>query len=425
MNNFISKAIYKIKTSSLKDGMLFSLFSFINRGFSFLLLLILANYIAPAEYGYLGLFATVLMVIGFFMAMSTEGYLSVAFFKDGELGIKRTYSFILYLSILMALLFGIILLCIGERLSQMLELSRTVLALTVAIAFFTVFANVNLDYLRLKEQIKPYGLLSCGNALMNFVLSILLVKYCGLGWIGRVWAQLWCFLLFGIGSILFFYRKKMVVKVPINYCKGILLWGLPLIPHLAANFFRQGCDRYIVNNYHTIEAVGLFSFALNLTNVIVMVGAGFNQSNSVLLYKILGDKEIAELDKKAKIEKIVKSNILIYVILTLFIVVCMDLLVPFFLPKYAGSLIYFNILGIYGLLQCLYFIYSNFLFFYNKTKEIMYITFCSSLFHLSLSLLLTRYSLIYTCIVYAISQFLIIYILRRYSIKIFNSNIIK
>lgn len=425
MSIFFRTAIYKIRACSMKDGMLFSLFSFINRGFSFLLLLILANYIAPAEYGYLGLFATVLMVIGFFMAMSTEGYMSVAFFKEGELGVKRTYSFIFYLAILMALLFVIILLSGGERLSQMLELSQTVLFLTVAIAFLTVFANVNLDYLRLKEQIKPYGLLSCGNALMNFVLSILLVKYCGLGWIGRVWAQLWCFLLFGIGSILFFYRKKMVVKVPINYCKGILLWGLPLIPHLAANFFRQGCDRYIVNNYHTIEAVGLFSFALNLTNVIVMVGAGFNQSNSVLLYKILGDKEIAELDKKAKIEKIVKSNILIYVILTLFIVVCMDLLVPFFLPKYAGSLIYFNILGIYGLLQCLYFIYSNFLFFYNKTKEIMYITFCSSLFHLSLSLLLTRYSLIYTCIVYAISQFLIIYILRRYSIKIFYSNIIK
>ena len=186
MNNFISKAIYKIKTSSLKDGMLFSLFSFINRGFSFLLLLILANYIAPAEYGYLGLFTTVLMVIGFFMAMSTEGYMSVAFFKDGELGVKRTYSFILYLSILMALLFGIILLCGGERLSQMLELSRTVLALTVAIAFLTVFVNVNLDYLRLNEQIKPYGLLSCGNALMNFVLSILLVKYCGFGWIGSL-----------------------------------------------------------------------------------------------------------------------------------------------------------------------------------------------------------------------------------------------
>lgn len=423
MNNFISKAICKIKTSSLKDGMLFSLFSFINRGFSFLLLLILANYIAPAEYGYLGLFATVLMVIGFFMAMSTEGYMSVAFFKDGELGIKRTYSFILYLSILMALLFGIILLCIGERLSQMLELSRTVLALTIATAFFTVFTNVNLDYLRLKEQIKPYGLLSCGNALMNFVLSILLVKYCGFGWIGRVWAQLWCYLLFGVGAILFFCRKKMVVKVPCKYCKGILFWGLPLIPHLAANFFRQGCDRYIVNYYHTIEAVGLFSFALNLTNVIVMVGAGFNQSNSVLIYKILGDKEMTGIDKKIKINEIIKNNILIYVVLTFFIIGGMDLLVPFLLPKYTGSLVYFNILGMYGLLQCLYFIYSNFLFFYNKTKEIMYITFCSSLFHLSLSLLLTRYSLLFTCIVYAVSQFVIIYVLRRYSIKILNINI--
>lgn len=29
-----------------------------------------------------------------------------------------------------------------------------------------------------------------------------------------------------------------------------------------------------------------------------MVGAGFNQSNSVLIYKILGDKEMTGIDKK-------------------------------------------------------------------------------------------------------------------------------
>ena len=131
------------------------------------------------------------------------------------------------------------------------------------------------------------------------------------------------------------------------------------------------------------------------------------------------------IDKKIKINGIIKNNILIYVVLTVFIIGGMDLLVPFLLPKYTGSLVYFNILGMYGLLQCLYFIYSNFLFFYNKTKEIMYITFCSSLFHLSLSLLLTRYSLLFTCVVYAVSQFVIIYVLRRYAIKILNINIQK
>lgn len=417
MNNFISKAIYKIKTSSLKDGMLFSLFSFINRGFSFLLLLILANYIAPAEYGYLGLFATVLMVIGFFMAMSTEGYLSVAFFKDGELGIKRTYSFILYLSILMALLFGIILLCIGERLSQMLELSRTVLALTVAIAFFTVFTNINLDYLRLKEQIKPYGLLSCGNALMNFVLSILLVKYCGFGWIGRVWAQLWCFLWFGVGAILFFLKKKMVVKVPGKYCKGILFWGLPLIPHLAANFIRQGCDRYIISYSHSVTDVGLFSFALNIANIVIMIGIGFNQSNSVDIYKILGDTDSTPNEKR---QKLVRQRILIqrvFFLLTLIVMICGYLIFPIILPKYAGAMNYFLILAIWGFFQCLYFLYTNYLFYYNKTKQIMYVTFGTSLVHLGLSLIFTKYSLYYTCLIYVLIQFLIFILIRRIAVK--------
>lgn len=69
------------KNKVLLNGTLFSLFSFINRGFSFLLLLILANYILPKDYGYLSLFVTVSMVVGFFIALSTDGYLSVAFLK--------------------------------------------------------------------------------------------------------------------------------------------------------------------------------------------------------------------------------------------------------------------------------------------------------------------------------------------------------
>ena len=63
----------------------------------------------------------------------------------------------------------------------------------------------------------------------------------------------------------------------------MLLWGIPLIPHLATSFVRQGCDRFIINNYYTIEDVGIFSLALNLSNVIAIFGSGFNQSNSINL----------------------------------------------------------------------------------------------------------------------------------------------
>ena len=84
---------------SFLKGTLFSLFSFINKGLVFLLLLILANFIAPAEYGYLGLFSTVAMVVGYFVAMSSEGYFSVAFFRDGKEGLTKSLTAIFWLSI--------------------------------------------------------------------------------------------------------------------------------------------------------------------------------------------------------------------------------------------------------------------------------------------------------------------------------------
>ena len=66
-----------IESSSLVNGALFSLYSFINRGISFFLLLILANYITPSEYGYLSLWGTVISVIGFSIAMGTDGYFEI------------------------------------------------------------------------------------------------------------------------------------------------------------------------------------------------------------------------------------------------------------------------------------------------------------------------------------------------------------
>ena len=57
----------------------------------------------------------------------------------------------------------------------------------------------------------------------------------------------------------------------------------------------------IINSNYSIEEVGLFSFALNLTSIITMIGLGFNQVNSVDIYKILGDNEH---DNKWKLKKL-------------------------------------------------------------------------------------------------------------------------
>ena len=410
-------------SKSLINGTLFSLFSFINRGFNFLLLIILANYITPHEYGYLGLYSSVVMVIGYFMAMSTEGYISNAYFCEGQSGVKNTMSCVFFTSVIVSILCLMSLVAFGDSVSRISQLPLAILFLSVIISFFTVYTNVNLDYLRIEGKIKTYGLLSCGNALFNFVISILFVKSMLMGWQGRVYAQCICFVTYGMIGLCFFLNKKLISWPKWNYWKMVLLYGLPIIPHLSANFIRQGLDRYIISYSHSIGDVGLFSFALNLANIIVLIGAGFNQSNSVDIFKILSDKDFSPDEKMFHLRRQKKQMSLIYLVISIMVTFVGYFTIPLLVPKYAYAMNFFLCLSVFGFLQCLYFLYTNFLFFYKKTQDIMYVTFGSSVIHLILSLCLTRYSLYLTCLVYSLTQAGVYYYIKKKAIKELNINL--
>lgn len=411
-----------LKNEALRKGTLFSLFSFFNNGVNFLLLLVLANYILPSDYGYLNLFTTIVMVLGYFKAMSTEGYLSVAFFKEGLSGVRKTFSSIVALSIIFLLIFFFTLLRFGEILSKSLALSSPLLFIAVLIVFFNLYENLFLDYLRIQEKIKYYGIFACVKSVVLFALSITLVKGFILGWQGQVYAQLVCAIVFGCFAFILLVKNIRISKFNWSYCKLMLCWGVPLIPHLSTNFIRQGLDRYIINSSHGMDSVGLFSLALNLTNVIFMVGVGFNQSNSVEIFKLLGNPNISKHEKIGRLK--VQRRFLLKVLLVAsvaFSLVCYCA-VPLILPKYADALKYFPILAVYAFLYCCYFLYTNYLFFFKKTKNIMYVTFGSSILHLCLSFILTKYSLYYTCAIYCVSQGVILLVIRYLALKTLNES---
>lgn len=398
----------KLKSNkTLLKGGLFSIYSFINRGFAFILLLILATYIAPAEYGYLSLFSTVVMVLGYFMALSSEGYMSISYFSEGDSGIKKSFSCILAICVFMSFMFCFVLLVSGDPLSRLLDLEKNILFCAIIISFFTVFNNLLLDLFRIREKIVIYGWLSCGSALLNFILSIILVKNFFLSWYGRVYAWMGCTILFGLIGLWYFFKSGYIyisLNIIYKHLKPIMIWSIPIIPHLATSFIRQGCDRYIINYFHTIEDVGLFSFALNLVSLITMIGYGFNQSNSVDIYKVLGNKEMPVTQKIQHLSKNRRVFLMLYFIISILFAVIGYYLMPLILPQYTYAMNYYIILSFYGFFVCVYLIYTNYLFYLKKTKILMLITVSSSIIHLLLSLWLTRYSLFITALIYGITQ---------------------
>ena len=411
---------------TLVNGGLFSIYSFLGKGIAFLLLMLLANYIPPAEYGSLSLFTTVVSFVTIFMALNTEGYFSITYFKHEEEDFKKNFTAIYIIGLITLLFFLLVVIVGGHYICDVLELSQTMLVNAVIISFFAFSFNVQQNYFRVQEKVVTYGFYNVGNALLNFALSLFFVITLGQGWIGRINAQLICTIVFGLLSIYTFVHSKLFkINWEKDRYKEIVSWGMPMIPHHATSWIRQGLDRYIINYHYTIYQVGIFSYALNVSNVIEMIGTAFNATNSVTIFKTLSDKTLTNDQKIAKLRRQTRLIGIIYLLASVATMVLISVLTYLALPKYQDSIPYIWILCLAGFLKCIYLLYCNYLFYYSKTKNLMYITFGTSIMHLLLSLGLTQFSLIYTAIIYVVVQTTITMLVYIQSNKLLRMELLK
>jgi len=418
--------IYKIRgllnDSSVLNGVLFSAFSFFNQGINFFLLLILANYIIPSDYGLLSLFNTFVLLIGYFVVLSTQGYLSISYFKKKDNNeFRKDVSSIFFISICYILI-GIILLTIySETLSIWIKIPSNLLWIALFISACNTYIHIGLDYFRIQKKIISYGIISCGFALSNLIITFIFIIGYNWNWVARPISQLISCVIFTLIIFAYLLKAKIFHKnfFSLNRFKTIFLWGLPLIPHQLVTWLKQGGDRYIIDYYYTLEDVGIFSFAINLSNILIVAGQAFNASYSVDIYKILSQSK-RNIETRKLLNR--KINNLKYIYISIFIILLLScwIFVPYIFPKYINSINYFSILLVGALFNCLYFLYCNYLFYYEKNKTIMNITVFTSIIHFSLSLLLTKYSLYYTAIIYTLVMGYMYYRIKVKALQIIN-----
>lgn len=403
----------------LRNGGLFSFYSFFQKGISFFLLILLAKFITPNDYGLMNLFNTAVMLLGYFVGLNTAGYLSISYFASKNVeNFREDFTIIILITMGSLILLLMSILPFISSLSALLSVTPLLLVTALLLATCNTFLQILLNYYRVQEKVIAYGIYSCSTSILSALLVFVFVFYMRQGWYGYVEGQLVSLTLAAILS-LFLYKKWKLYsfkRLSIQRFKEILIWGIPLIPHLATIWIRQGMDRYIIEHNHTTVDVGLFSFALNLTNIIIMIGSSFNNTFSVNIFKTLSlNIPLSQKIGKLKIQN--NKIIIIYIAATIIIVAGIIVCIPLLMPNYSSAIKYFIILSLYGLCQCLYFQYCNFFFYYKKTRTLMYITFSSSLLHLFLSLLFTPYSLIYTCFIYVFIQICIVLMVKNISTK--------
>ncbi len=409
-----------LHNKTIRDGGIFAFFSFLNQGLNFFLLIVLSWYILPASYGDLNLFYTSVSVVSFVICLCTSGIVSIKYFKVTREVLSKYINVVLITTLVVSAV-------LLASVSFFHPFIKSVAGITLPMQMWCIYLcataviyNLLLDIYRLEEKSIKYGAFTVVSTLLNICASLFLVIVLNQDWYGRVEANVIASSFFLLIGVYLLIRKRYLTtaKPTKEIYKETLSYGVPLIPHSCNGFLRQGMDRYIINSHFTSSSVGLFSFAINFAFIIYSVGAAFNKSNSVYIFKSLS---LGQDGVKAKLRKQTVYMLGFYLGFTLLLYVLCLLLIPFVFPKYQDSTVYLFPLCMSCFFQCVYLQFCNFLFYFKKTKELMYMTVGVSLVHLTLSLFLTRYSVLYTAYISMFSSFveaLLVYVYSRKLYKI-------
>ena len=109
---------------TLINGSLYSLFSFFGQGCNFLILILVAGYILPADYGKLSIFSTIATFMGYFIGLSTYGYVSISYFRETYSVFKKDFTAIIFIHILSFLVFALVAILLTDNMVKALETTR-------------------------------------------------------------------------------------------------------------------------------------------------------------------------------------------------------------------------------------------------------------------------------------------------------------
>lgn len=380
---------------NVRKGVLYTLFSFLNNGISFVLLLILANYLLPEDYGYLNLYNIFVQIISILIALGTNPYISNAYFQKSRSDLYQIIMIVFLISLGVLFFNSIILVIFPDTFSNLIGIPVTYLWIALFICYFQAFTNINLDIWRLEEKPVSYGIFSLSIAILNFILTFVFIVGLNEGWVGRVYSQALVSGLFFIISLLLMIKRGYIkFQLPkLSLLWETLLFGIPLVPHMVSFWLKQGMDRYIINYYYQASDVGLYSFALNFAAVIGIFATAFNANNSVYIYKNLA-KGYGTV--KSTLQRNTKVMTILFIVVSISISIGAYSFIPILLPEYAGCIKYIFPICLGAFFQCIYVLYVNYIFFYKKTRQLMYITFSTGVLQFSLSIWFTRYSILWT-----------------------------
>lgn len=357
----------------LKSAGVYVIANIINAAIPFLLLPVLTRYLDPGEYGIVAMFLVLTSGLLPFMGFNLEAAIGRQYYDSDKLEFAKYVSNGLYLLVSSSLVLTFLLIVSDQLISKYSQFPVDWMWSLIVFSFFQKLTDVILTIWRVEKKPFSYGLFRILRTAFDLGLSIYLVIVLQRSWMGRIEGQLIAALFFGSLAIFLLFKNKNI-KGGLNkiHLKGLLNFGLPLVPHVLGAIIITFSDRLFLTNMISLEVMGIYSVGYQIGMIIGLIQNSFNLAWQPWVYEKMKNND--EKDKRRMV-----GYTYLYFIGLIFLVIILVLVSPLILKIFIGE--EFQGSGVFVLWIAMGFAFNgmykmvvNFLFYLRKTILIGAIT---------------------------------------------------
>lgn len=365
--------------------------NFINKAIPFLLLPILTRYLSPSDYGVVANFYVFLGFAIVLVGLNTNGALMVQYFKIKKVELRTYAGNIIIILFVSFCIWVIVCFLAGKLMEDYFGLSLLWLLLTIATAFSQSFIALLLVLWQAAGKAMLYGSFNILNTLSNVLLSLLLIIFFGWHWDGRIAGIVISTLAFFLVSIYIMHRHNNInISINVSHIKQILCFGIPLLPHALSGIILSGVDKLFVTKMVGLNETGIYAVGSQIGTIIGILGISFNAAWGPYLFKKLQNPT-------SSIKRQIVCQTYAFCGVIIILAILLSFIAPYLLSVFIGrefqhSVIYISWLSLAYAFSGIYLVFSNYIFFAEKTYLLSIITLLCGLLNVILNYVLIKFN---------------------------------
>lgn len=255
--------MFRFQSKRIQNSGSFIILNLLNASIPFLILPFLLAYLTPIDMGILGTFNILYSLFQNIIGLGSFTQIQKEFITRTKNDFQKFLLNNYFISFLFVGLLNLITVSIPEVFFKQ-TISKEIIIVAINGAFLYKIANSSLLIIQQKKNTKTYGTLIIVSTLLNFLLSLYLLKI-ELGVLGRTigiaTAQLFLFMTIRILKLDGISFSYISIKNSISNLKQ----GVSFLPFQIGNWANKNLHKLIVLNMSTLEVFGAYTLGTSLS----------------------------------------------------------------------------------------------------------------------------------------------------------------